>query len=51
VTPFTPAFTFTASETFDVAQDLGSPVALDYFDRAPFAFNGKVDDVHVAYLP
>jgi hypothetical protein len=40
-----------ASETFDVAQDLGSPVALDYFDRAPFAFNGKVDDVHVAYLP
>ncbi|MNV51631.1 hypothetical protein D3C71_1436870 [compost metagenome] len=51
VTSFTPALTFTASETFDVAQDLGSPVTLDYFERAPFAFNGKVKDVHVTYLP
>ena len=51
MTPFTPALTFTASETFDVAQDLGSPVTLDYFERAPFAFNGKVKDVHVTYLP
>ncbi|MDB6145601.1 MAG: arylsulfatase [Pseudomonas sp.] len=51
VTPFTPPLTFTASETFDVAIDLGSPVTLDYFDRAPFAFNGKVNDVHVTYLP
>lgn len=50
-TPFTPPLTFTASETFDVAEDLGSPVALDYFDRAPFAFNGKINDVHVAYIP
>jgi len=24
---------FTASETFDVSVDLGSPVSLDYFDR------------------
>lgn len=48
-TPFTPPLTFTASETFDVAEDLGSPVSLDYFDRAPFAFNGKVNDVHVLY--
>jgi arylsulfatase A-like enzyme len=51
VTAFTPPLTFTASETFDVAQDLGSPVTLDYFERAPFAFNGKVNDVHVTYLP
>nr|WP_324731215.1 arylsulfatase [Pseudomonas sp. IT1137] len=50
-TPFTPPLTFTASETFDVAKDLGSPVSLDYFERAPFAFNGKVNDVHVAYTP
>jgi arylsulfatase len=27
---------FTASETFDVGVDLGSPVSLDYFDRRPF---------------
>ncbi|MBK5396368.1 arylsulfatase [Pseudomonas sp. TH39(2020)] len=51
VTAFTPPLTFTASETFDVAEDLGSPVTLDYFDRAPFAFNGKINDVHVTYLP
>ena len=38
---------FTASETFDVGVDLGSPVALDYFDRAPFAFKGKIKKVLV----
>jgi arylsulfatase len=38
---------FTASETFDVGVDLGSPVSLDYFDRRPFAFNGKIDKVGV----
>jgi len=39
----------TASETFDVGKDLGSPVALDYFDRAPFAFNGKIEKIHIRY--
>ena len=38
---------FTASESFDVGLDLGSPVSLDYFDRAPFSFNGKIDSVKV----
>jgi arylsulfatase len=38
---------FTASETFDVGVDLGSPVSLDYFDRRPFAFNGKIEKVMV----
>jgi hypothetical protein len=33
---------FTASDTFDVGVDLGSAVTLDYFDRSPFAFNGKI---------
>lgn len=51
ITPFTPPLAFTASETFDVAEDLGSPVALDYFDRAPFAFNGTVQDLHISYTP
>ncbi len=36
---------FTASETFDVGVDLGSPVSLDYFDRRPFRFNGKIEKV------
>jgi len=38
---------FTASETFDVGVDLGSPVSLDYFDRRPFAFDGKITTVEV----
>ena len=38
---------FTASETFDVGVDLGSPVSLDYFDRAPFKFDGKIEKVIV----
>jgi arylsulfatase len=38
---------FTASETFDVGTDLGSPVSLDYFDRRPFPFEGKINAVEV----
>ena len=38
---------FTASESFDVGIDLGSPVSLDYFDRRPFSFDGAIDQVTV----
>ena len=38
---------FTASETFDVGTDLGSPVSRDYFERAPFKFDGKISQVKV----
>jgi len=38
---------FTASETFDVGVDLGSPVSLEYSDRAPFKFDGKIEKVAV----
>jgi len=38
---------FSASETFDVGVDLGSPVSIDYFDRAPFKFDGKISAVNV----
>ena len=38
---------FTASETLDVGVDLGSPVSLDYFDRAPFKFDGTIEKVTV----
>ena len=38
---------FTASETFDVGVDLGSPVSLAYFDRRPFRFGGKIHKVDV----
>jgi arylsulfatase len=42
--------TFTASETFDVGKDLGSPVALDYYERAPFEFKGRIAKIHIRYL-
>ena len=40
----------TASETFDVGKDLGSPVAMDYLDRAPFEFSGKIEKIHISYV-
>ena len=40
----------TASENFDVCVDLGSPVAMDYLDRAPFEFSGKIEKVHISYI-
>ncbi len=38
---------FSATETFDVGEDLGSPVSLDYFDRRPFRFDGNIAKVDV----
>ena len=38
---------FTASETFGVGVDLGSPVSPDYFDRRPFRFEGRIERVDV----
>jgi arylsulfatase A-like enzyme len=38
---------FTASETFDVGVDLGSPVAFAYDDRRPFKFDGKIEAIRV----
>lgn len=49
-TPYTPPLNFTVSETFDVGMDLGSPVALDYRERAPFAFKGgRIHGLEVSY--
>ena len=33
---------FSASETFDVGVDLGSPVSLVYAERRPFPFSGEI---------
>ena len=38
---------FTASETFGVGVDLGSPVSPDYVDRRPFRFTGTIDTVDI----
>lgn len=38
---------FTASESFDVGIDLGSPVGREYFERAPFRFDGNIKRVEI----
>lgn len=40
---------FTANDCLDIGTCLGSPVSLDYRERAPFAFEGRIHGVHVAY--
>ena len=47
IVPRTVAGAFSASETLDVGTDLGSPVSLEYFERRPFAFNGRINSVTV----
>ncbi|KAF2507230.1 arylsulfatase [Flavobacterium zhairuonense] len=41
---------FTASETFDVGEDLGGPVSIRYYKKAPFKFEGKINSVKVNLL-
>lgn len=41
---------FTANDCLDIGIALGSPVSLDYRDKAPFKFNGTIEQVHVKYL-
>jgi len=41
---------FTSSDGFDVGMDNLSPVANDYYDKAPFAFEGSLKKLHFAYL-
>ena len=48
--PISAPLLFTANDCLDVGTDLGSPVSPDYFEKAPFAFNGKIAEVRVKYL-
>lgn len=48
--PRVAAVLFTANDCLDVGQALGSPVSLDYHERAPFKFNGSIHTMHVEYL-
>jgi arylsulfatase A-like enzyme len=41
---------FTSNATFDIGIDLDSPVSLDYYDQAPFAFNGSIGSTKIVYL-
>jgi len=41
---------FTANDALDFGIDLGSPVGIEYYDQAPFKFNGKIMGAQVKYL-
>ncbi len=40
---------FTSNATFDIGTDLDSPVSLDYYDQAPFTFNGTIGKTTIVY--
>ncbi|OBA85674.1 arylsulfatase [Mycobacteriaceae bacterium 1482268.1] len=48
--PISAPLLFTANDCLDIGRCLGSPVSLDYYDRAPFPFDGAIKRVHVAYV-
>ena len=48
--PISAPLLFTANDCLDIGMALGSPVSLDYYDKAPFKFNGTIEQVHVKYL-
>ncbi len=41
---------FTANDALDFGIDLGSPVSIEYYDQAPFQFNGTIEGAKVDYL-
>ncbi len=47
--PITAPLLFTANDCLDFGSDLGSPVSLDYFDEAPFEFNGTLGTSIIRY--
>ena len=48
--PVSAPLIFTANDCLDFGIDLGSPVGIEYYDQAPFKFNGKIEEAHVQYL-
>jgi hypothetical protein len=47
--PISAPVAFTANDCLDIGMALGSPVSLDYCEKAPFRFNGSIACVHVEY--
>jgi arylsulfatase len=47
--PISAPLLFTANDCLDIGTALGSPVSLDYYDRAPFPFEGTIRNVNVRY--
>ena len=49
--PQTIGIRFSLDETFDVGEDLGTPVVEDYVDKMPFAFTGTLKRLLVVLEP
>jgi arylsulfatase len=47
--PISAPLLFTANDCLDIGTCLGAPVSMDYYDRAPFPFTGKIHNVNVRY--
>jgi arylsulfatase len=50
VVPVSAPLLFTANDALDFGIDLGSPVGLEYYEQAPFKFNGKIERAYVEYI-
>ena len=48
--PITAPLIFTENDCLDFGSDLGSHVSLDYYDEAPFAFNGTLGTSTITYV-
>jgi arylsulfatase A-like enzyme len=48
--PISAPLLFTANDCLDIGTCLGGCVSLDYYDKAPFPFNGHIHNVNVRYL-
>lgn len=47
--PMTAPLTFTANDCLDIGYDWGSPVSTEYFDDAPFNFEGTLGTTTISY--
>lgn len=47
--PVSAPLLFSANDCLDIGMSLGAPVSLDYYDKAPFPFNGTIKNVNIRY--
>ena len=47
--PVSAPLAFSANDCLDIGLCLGGSVSLDYYDKAPFPFNGDIHNVNVRY--
>jgi hypothetical protein len=47
--PVSAPLLFTANDCLDIGACHGGRISLDYYDRAPFPFDGTIENVNVRY--